>query len=233
MTTNQSSVSVVIPAHNGARFIGQALESVFAQTMPVYDVWVIDNASTDGTRDVVAAFPQASYVRTEIANVGAARQLGVERSKGKLIAFLDQDDVWLPHKTEQQLAFFENDSSLGAVIGQQCMFLEPGTVKPHWLKESFIGTPLPGYLPSALMVRREAFLSMGGFNAHYLMNSDVAWFFKAEQMGLKLGIVNAVVVKKRIHAENDSNNIRLSQSELMRVIKQSLHLRRQAHAKSA
>lgn len=233
MATHQASVSVVIPAHNGARFIEQALESVFAQTIQVHDVWVIDNASADGTCDVVAAFPQVNYVRTEIANVGAARQLGVERSKGKLIAFLDQDDLWSPHKTEQQLALFENDVSLDAAIGQQCMFLEPGTAKPHWLKENFIGATLPGYLPSALMVRREAFEATGGFNHSYMMTSDVAWFFKVEQLGLNLGIVDAVVVKKRIHADNDSKNINFSQSELMRVIKQSLLMRRQVHAKSA
>ncbi len=227
---NQSSVSVVIPAHNGARFIAQALESVFAQTMPVHDVWVIDNGSTDATRDIVAAFPGVSYIHTETANVGAARQQGVEHSSGQYIAFLDQDDTWVPHKTKQQVSYLESNPQAGAVIGSQRMFVDSGSVKPHWLKESFLNTPLPGYLPSALMVRREAFETSGGFNTHYLMNSDVDWFFKAQQTGLNVGMVDCVVVEKRIHADNDSNNVAKSQSELLKVIKQSLILRRTKHA---
>lgn len=227
---NEATVSVIIPAHNGSRFLHAAISSVLSQTYHPLDIWVVDNASIDGTQGVVAQFPQVNYLRTEAANVGAARKLGVERSIGKYIAFLDQDDIWVSNKTVQQVAYLDNNPQAGAVIGLQRMFLDSGAVKPHWLKESFLDTPLPGYLPSALMVRREAFERSGGFNTHYLMNSDVDWFFKAQRTGLNIGMVDCVVVEKRIHADNDSNNIAKSQGELLRVIKQSLILRRTKHA---
>lgn len=224
---NQSSVSVIIPAHNGELYIHEAVESALRQTIKPLEILVVDNGSTDRTGCVVSKYDGIRYIRTDIANVGAARQLGVNLSRGEFIAFLDQDDIWLNYKTEEQLNYLKNNSEMGAVIGLQSMFLEPGIEKPHWLKESYIRRPLPGYLPSALMVRKDMFDVSGGFDTNFLMASDVDWFFNAYQRGVSVGMVNCVVVEKRIHSNNDSHNVSKAQTELLKVIKRSLTLRRE------
>lgn len=100
-------VSVVIPAYNAAATIGEALASVFAQTFDDYEVVVVDDGSTDETAAVVRALGgRVTLVRQENGGPGAARNAGIRASRGHLVAFLDADDRWLPHKLEAQVAYF-------------------------------------------------------------------------------------------------------------------------------
>src|SRR5688572_27049916 len=98
-------VSVVIPAFDAAPYIGAALESVFAQTFPDFEVLVVDDGSRDETPALVAAYgTRVRYLRQENAGVAMARNRGIEASQGRLVAFLDADDTWLPTKLERQMA---------------------------------------------------------------------------------------------------------------------------------
>jgi glycosyltransferase involved in cell wall biosynthesis len=100
-------VSVVIPAFNAASTIEAALASVSAQTFQDYELIVVDDGSTDDTAAVVAhTAPGATVVRQENGGPGRARNAGIRASRGRLIAFLDADDEWLPHKLEAQVAYF-------------------------------------------------------------------------------------------------------------------------------
>ncbi len=100
-------VSVVIPAYNAADSIGGALASVFAQTFKEVEVIVVDDGSTDGTAAVVEAMGgRVTLIRQVNGGPGAARNTGIRASRGPLIAFLDADDCWLPHKIEAQVAYF-------------------------------------------------------------------------------------------------------------------------------
>lgn len=108
------TVSVVIPAYNAARTIDAALESVFAQTYHDFEVIVIDDGSTDDTAERAAAWGDAvTFLRQPNAGPGAARNHGIRRARGRLLAFLDADDVWLPAKLEQQIAYFERFPETG------------------------------------------------------------------------------------------------------------------------
>jgi glycosyltransferase involved in cell wall biosynthesis len=99
-------VSVIIPAHNASRFLRQTLESVVRQTHQDLEIIVVDDGSTDNTvRIAVGIQKQDSKVTLyRQANQGAsvARNLGIEKSKGNFIAFLDADDLWHPTKIEKQ-----------------------------------------------------------------------------------------------------------------------------------
>ena len=101
------AVSVVIPAYNAARVLGEALRSVFAQTFRDFEVLVIDDGSTDGTAGVAAHYgDRVRLLRQANAGPGAARNAGVAASRAPLIAFLDADDVWLPDKLALQARYF-------------------------------------------------------------------------------------------------------------------------------
>src|SRR6266566_518104 len=107
-------VSVVIPAFNAGRTITAALQSVFAQTYRRYEVIVVDDGSADDTALRVAEWgSRIQYVRQANGGPGAARNEGIRRARGRLIAFLDADDVWLPRKLQRQMAYFDRFPETG------------------------------------------------------------------------------------------------------------------------
>lgn len=100
----QPTVSVIIPAYNYGRFIGQAIDSVLAQTYPVKEIIVVDDGSTDDTFNVLAKYGQAvRALRQQNRGPAAARNEGAKNASGELLAFLDADDVWLSDKLTKQV----------------------------------------------------------------------------------------------------------------------------------
>jgi glycosyltransferase involved in cell wall biosynthesis len=132
-------VSVVIPAYNASRTITAALESVFAQTFTDYDVIVVDDGSTDDTSARVAAWgDRLRFVRQANGGPGAARNAGLKHADGRLVAFLDADDVWMPRKLERQVAYFERYPETGLLHSAALVSRTPGRT----LLETRDATPL-------------------------------------------------------------------------------------------
>jgi glycosyltransferase involved in cell wall biosynthesis len=98
-------VSAIIPGYNYARFLGEAIDSVLAQTQPAHEIIVVDDGSTDDTPAVAQRYAgKIRYVRTENGGVSRARNTGIALATGDAVAFLDADDRWLPRKLELQTA---------------------------------------------------------------------------------------------------------------------------------
>jgi Glycosyl transferase family 2 len=98
-------VSAIIPTHNRVRHVGEAVESVLAQTVPCHEVIVVNDGSTDGTRDVLARYGNRIRVICQAnRGVSEARNTGLAAATGNWVAFLDSDDVWRPEKLACQLA---------------------------------------------------------------------------------------------------------------------------------
>src|SRR5579864_8740685 len=109
-------VSVVIPAYNAARFLGDAIQSVLNQTYSNFEVVVVNDGSTDDTESVVRSFgDRLFYVKQANKGVSAARNEGIKRARGQYVAFLDSDDVWLPTKLAEQIPFLEQNPEVGLV----------------------------------------------------------------------------------------------------------------------
>ncbi|MEX1027955.1 MAG: glycosyltransferase [Candidatus Paceibacterota bacterium] len=105
MKTQETSVSVVIPCYNGARFLKETLASVLAQSHRPLEVLVVDDGSTDGSAEIAEAFPDPVRVlRQSNRGESVARNRGMNEATGEWIAFLDADDVWKPEKLKRQLA---------------------------------------------------------------------------------------------------------------------------------
>ena len=106
-------VSVIMPSYNSAKYIGRSVKSVLAQTYADFELIIVDDCSSDGTQDIVNVFLGDARVRFYIneKNSGAAlsRNRALREAKGKYVAFLDSDDVWLPEKLEKQVAFMEKN----------------------------------------------------------------------------------------------------------------------------
>lgn len=100
-------ISVVIPTHNRSSLLRRSIQSVLAQTFRDFELFVVDDASTDDTSEMVRGFsdPRLHYIRLEKnRRAAAARNVGIGQARGQFLAFQDDDDIWLPHKLETQLA---------------------------------------------------------------------------------------------------------------------------------
>src|ERR1043165_2216673 len=106
MADQSPRVSVIIPAYNAAEFIGETLDSVYAQTFKDFEVVVVNDGSPD-TEDLereLARFPEKlRYVKQENQGAAAARNTGIKNARGEFVAFLDADDTWLPMFLEKQI----------------------------------------------------------------------------------------------------------------------------------
>ena len=113
------SVSVVIPAYRAERTIRRAIDSVLAQTAPPSEIIVVDDGSPDGQAAIVRQYGLPVILLSQAnRRTAAARNTGIDRAGGDLVAFLDADDYWEPHKLERQLAVFAAHSSVGLVASR-------------------------------------------------------------------------------------------------------------------
>ncbi len=105
-------VSIIMPVYNGESNIADSIASVLAQTYPLWELIIVDDCSTDNTGDIVAQYTNEHirYCR-QLQNTGVAgaRNKAISMAKGRYIAFLDSDDLWLPEKLERQLAFMKDN----------------------------------------------------------------------------------------------------------------------------
>jgi glycosyltransferase involved in cell wall biosynthesis len=103
-------ISVIIPTYNSANYLPEAIESVLAQTYKNFEIVVIDDGSTDNTKEVVVPYlDQIVFLETENGDPAKARNHGIRKSSGEYVAFLDADDIWCPDKLERQLAYFSKN----------------------------------------------------------------------------------------------------------------------------
>lgn len=206
-------VSAIIPAFNGIRFIGEALESVLAQDYRPIEVIVVDDGSTDATRTVVARFPEVRCLHQENRGPGAARNLGIRESSGTFIALLDQDDLWLPGKLRLQMEPLMRDAELGYTLALTDTALVDG-VRPPWLTEAQLNDPT-GCFPGALVARRALFERFGLFDESLTCSSDADWFFRMKDAGVKSERIQQVLLRRRIHGANQSNRVQTLHHELL------------------
>ena len=101
-------ISVIIPTYNRANYLREAIASMLSQTYQNFEIIVVDDGSTDKTREVVESFGErVRYFYQKNSGVGAARNKGIIESRGEYIAFLDADDIWFPEKLLFQMDIFE------------------------------------------------------------------------------------------------------------------------------
>lgn len=113
--SEQPLVSVIVPSYNSAKYLADTIQSIIDQTYQNWELILVDDGSTDNTKEIVTAFedPRVKYIHTENRGNYFARNLGLEHAKSEFIAFLDADDVWLPKKLELQVEFFLANENLG------------------------------------------------------------------------------------------------------------------------
>lgn len=106
-------VSVIIPCYNSERYIVQSIESVIMQTFQQWEMIIVDDCSTDNSADIIKKYEakdfRIRYLKTNepSGSPSIPRNIGIREARGRYIAFLDSDDIWLPKKLEEQLKFID------------------------------------------------------------------------------------------------------------------------------
>ena len=225
-----TSVSIIIPAHNAARFIGQAIESVLLQHEAAagfeLDVIVVDNASTDATCDCVQRDfgSKVRLVHEPKPGAACARNTGIAAATGSLLAFLDADDLWLPGKLAEQCAALTAHPDVSLVFCHGAEFSDPPAAFPCNPESR----PLMG--PSGLLARREAF-GVAGPLPEFRCGEFIAWYGWAQTLGLTSLVVPGSFVRRRVHDANTTRNrqVLAEYTQAMRWLME----RRRAHAAAA
>ena len=132
-------VSVIMNCYNSGEFLREAINSVYAQTYPFWEIVFCDNCSTDGSAEIAQSYNEkVKYYKGE-KNVplGEARNFALEKANGEIIAFLDCDDIWLPKKLEKQVPKFFEDEKTGLVFTDTIFFNEKGDLYNNYSSTQF------------------------------------------------------------------------------------------------
>ena len=207
-------VSVIINCFNGAKYLRQALDSIFDQTFKDWEIIFWDNGSDDGSGNIATSYGEkVRYFRSDVTTgLGCARNLAFEQAKGNYIAILDADDIWLPHKLERQLPLFDHDAQIGMTFSDCIFFGEDGD-----RYNSFqISKPKDGYIfghlltrnfiPSGTMIFRRTALETVGtpFDESYTMIMDYDLSLRMAH-DYRVDFVDDPLSKWRMHDESQSN----------------------------
>jgi glycosyltransferase involved in cell wall biosynthesis len=135
ITPSEPLVSVVIPTYNRAVLIPGVVQSVLKQSYKNIEIIVVDDGSTDDTKTIIDQFKhKIQYIYTENSGPAHARNTGMTAAKGKYIAFLDSDDLYLPHKLELQVSFMESHPEVGMVCTEMSGFNDTGVFEEYHLR---------------------------------------------------------------------------------------------------
>jgi len=200
-------VSVVVPSYNGGRFLDDLIDNVFRQTLEVFELIIVIDASQDNSIEIVTMRQKLDsriILIVNSVNVGASkcRNLAIERCSGDFIAFMDHDDLWHPRKLERQVESLKRDPSLAGVLcsyiickDRESAFKALGAFKYHdtlrmfknWLNFNGDG-PL---LPSTLMIRNSGTIIK--FNERLRALYDLDYFHELSKIGRIENVVDFLV----------------------------------------
>jgi glycosyltransferase involved in cell wall biosynthesis len=224
------TISVVIPLYNGAHHIEEALNSVFRQTMPAAEIIVVNDGSTDNGAGVaiverLAKTHPVILVHQVNGGQSSARNRGVRESRGELIAFLDQDDVWYDNHLQELVKPFQSPSArpVGWVYSNLDEIDESGslvcrdflntlpTVHPKRQIQDCIRQDM-FVLPSAALISRKAFEEVGGFDEQLCGYEDDDLFLRMFRAGYDNIYLDMPLSKWRIYAGSTSYSPRMARS---------------------
>jgi glycosyltransferase involved in cell wall biosynthesis len=227
--TGTAPVSAIVPLFNGRRFIREAIDSILAQELKPREIVVVDDGSTDGGPFLLSDYPEIRLVRQPNRGEAAARNRGIQESTQPMIAFLDQDDLWLRPKLTLQLRALEADPSVDIVFGQHRIFVEDDA---RWFRQDLLGKVLIAELPGCLLIRRAVFKHIGPYREDIRLGSDVDWICRAKDAGIKSRLVEEVLLLRRMHQANASIDKASFTSALLRVARISVRRKRRLSANS-
>lgn len=221
-------VSIIIPVYNYEKYLGEAIESALDQSFADTEVVVVNDGSSDGSGEIAQGFGDAiTYLAQDRGGNGAARNLGVAKSNGVYLSFLDADDRWDPEKIEREVALLESDPELDGVRSHVREFISPELDDAERQRIRATHDVIPALLHYGTM-RRAAFDRIGGFTTDLQLAVGVDFSARWADLGLRTQLLEEVLVERRLHASNNWARESTRHSDLTMAVRASLERRRQA-----
>ncbi len=179
--SDKLTVDVIIPTYNGLPWLKATVESVLSQTYQQLHLYVIDDGSTDKTKQYVKSLAdqRVTYIHKKNGGQSTARNLGVALSHAPLVAFLDSDDIWYPTKLEKQVAIMQKNHKVGLVYGHYYLIDEQDVVITYlqvWHRGRIFNDLLTGNTiagsASMVLIRRSILDIVGPFREDFLIGED-------------------------------------------------------------
>lgn len=206
--TNPPLVSVIMNCLNCEKYVKEAIDSVYAQTYPNWEIIFWDDASTDGSAGIAKSYDsRLRFFRgEETIRLGAARNMAIKQARGEFIAFLDCDDIWLPNKLEKQVPLF-HDPEVVLVYSDAVYFNAAGVERRRYHHRAyFVGNCFRKLLAdynlvmSTAVIRRSALSKQPyWFDERFQVAEEADLFLRLAYKD-KLAMVNEPLAKYRVHS---------------------------------
>ncbi len=209
-------ISVITPAYNAEKYIGDAIKSIQQQDYDNLEIIVIDDGSTDATADICKTLG-VTLIQQENLGISAARNVGLKAATGDLIAFLDADDLWYENILKSQLDLLQKPESPSFVLGLSVAVNKDALpiTETHFVLS--LGTAL---------IKKEVFEKVGDFDEKLDFGEDLDWFLRVMEAEFSCAVESNPVLKFRRHENNTTNNREKTNQFFLKAIRQSLKRRR-------
>lgn len=226
MSSENPLVSVIIPVYNGSKYLSEAIDSVANQTYTPLEIIMVDDGSTDDSVRIAESFHKIKIIKQKNQGNASARNEGIKKSQGKFISFLDADDYWTRDKIKTQIEFLLGNTEFDCVVGKFKNFFQPGEKIPQYINKMVFLNPKKGEMLclGTLLAPITLFDRVGLFNRSLRIGVDLDWFFKAREIGIKIGKIPEILMFRRLHGSNIS--YRIIPSELIEIFRDSIKRKR-------
>lgn len=235
-------VSVIIPAYNVAPYIGETLDSVFAQTFADYEVIVINDGSPDTEALEGALEPyiaRINYLKQENRGASAARNAGLRAARGKFVAFLDADDLWLPNYLDEQIKFMR-ERGCDLVCADAEVFRDGSHEEQTYMESLMTDAPPTGdvtflgllsaeqsLITSGVVVRRELVLEVGLFDEALRNSQDFDLWLRLARHGTRMTYQRRTLLRYRTRDNSlsgDEVNVHRRELRVLEKVERSYDL---------
>lgn len=199
-------VSIVVVTYNRAHFLKEALDSILRQTFKDYEIIVVDDGSTDNTKEIVEQYEGICYIYQEHGGISKARNTAVKAAKGKWIATLDSDDLWKEEKLQKQVDYLQVHPDCRIVFTADDKFTDIPEDKLDERQRDLLQLTQKWYLPSAL-IDAKLFDEIGLYDETLTWSEDTDWMFRLKFARVDMEHrIDEVLYLRRVHTTNISNS---------------------------
>ena len=226
-------VSVIIATYNRAGLLAETLQSVLRQSFQDFEIIVVDDGSSDDTPALMSTFAErAHYLRLEHSGKpGHVRNRGIALARGELIAFVDDDDLWLPHKLKRQVPVLDSDPGLGLVFGDVQLLHADGSTSgpvlspvqkqsPAWFDLLLAGCFVH---PSTVVVRRTLIGRQGMFDESLPTSEDYDCWLRLARTTAAACVPEPLVLVRRHPASQSQASQIVNYRNAVLVLERALH----------
>ncbi len=225
-------ISVVLAVYNGEKYLHEAIASVISQSYGNLELIIVDDGSTDTSKDIIQAFNDERIRYFYQANQGQPRALnnGISNAKGKYLTFIDADDLWDRDRLSVQYSYLQDHPDIDLLFSHIRQFISPELTDAEKENLFIPKVEQPGISKISLFCLTSCFMKVGMFSDAYAVGDFIEWYNRAKELNLNTEVLKSVLAHRRIHKSNMGIVQAHKRGEFARIMKAALDKRRSRHS---